>query len=238
MGPRRRARGLRREEVAVLAGVSTTWYTYLEQGRKIRPSPEVLNSLAQVLLLTEDERRYIHLLALGHPPAIQHVEAEPARVDLVRRIVRLIGDGPHPVYAGNQHADIVAWNSAAVTWYTDFGALPPDRRNMLWWMLTAPEAPDRLVDWHDDTRDLIARLRAAYATRPQDRKFNDLLAALQASSPLFQRWWSEHDVHGQRTRIRRMRTPELGTKVFNLVALRLADDGFNYVLLHLPVEDD
>jgi transcriptional regulator with XRE-family HTH domain len=148
VGARRRSQGLRREEVAVLAGVSPTWYTYLEQGRNINPSPEVLDSLAQVLLLTEDERRYVHLLALGHPPV---VTAQPSgSSDLLADVVAAIGDCPHPLYAENHRGDVIAWNQAAVHWYTDFAALPTGRCNMLWWLMTSPEARQRIPDWAED----------------------------------------------------------------------------------------
>src|SRR5689334_23475222 len=93
-GPRRRTAGLRREEVAVLAGVSPTWYTYLEQGREIQPSPEVLDSLAQVLRLSEDERRYLHSLVRGAPGV--PLAAEIPAADLIRQLTASFDGSPYP----------------------------------------------------------------------------------------------------------------------------------------------
>jgi transcriptional regulator with XRE-family HTH domain len=238
VGPRRRSTGLRREEVAVLAGVSPTWYTYLEQGRKIRPSPEVLDSLATVLNLTEDERRYIHLLALGHPPANSCTGPTLTDDSLAWAVIESIGAGPDPVYIANQYGDLAAWNEAVTTWFTDFRRYPRPRRNMLWWMLTAPEARDRVVDWKEDTRDVVARLRAAYATRPQDAAFARTVSYMAEASPDFQRWWAEHDVREQRPRLRVLHTPETGIRVFRIVALRLSDGSTNSAVLHLPVDSE
>ncbi|MET1074540.1 MAG: helix-turn-helix transcriptional regulator [Umezawaea sp.] len=231
-GPRRRTPGLRREEIAVLAGLSPTWYTYLEQGRDIRPSPEVLESLARVLKLTEDERRYLHVLATGQsPPPVPTAPVCPDEV-LMGQVIAAMGSPELPLYAGNVYADVTAWNAATVEWYTDFGALPADRRNVLWWMLTAPEARERIVDWEDDTRDVLARFRVAAAARPWDRRFDELTSLLEASSPEFRSWWSDHDVREQHARPRRMRRPNGEVVSMQLVVLRMADS-VNSVVLHL-----
>jgi transcriptional regulator with XRE-family HTH domain len=234
VGPRRRTPGLRREEVAVLAGLSPTWYTYLEQGRKIRPSAEVLDSLAGVLGLTEEERRYMHLLAHGHEPVGHSSLLYPPDLALFREIVTVASKDDNPVYAANRFGDMLAWNDATTVWYTDFGALPENRRNMLWWMLTDPVARERLVDWEQETEDLIARFRAATATFPHNERIRGMMRELEASSPDFRRWWGEHAVRERRTRVRRLRHPELGLREVRLVVLNPADDEFNAVLLHLP----
>lgn len=125
-GAHRRTKGLRREEVAVLAGLSPTWYTYLEQGRDIRPSIQVLDSLARVLDLSEDERRYMHTLAHGQVVNPQPLEAEEARGGTMRRVVGLMGDNLYPVYATDVYCDLIAWNDAAAEWYDDWGAGLPN----------------------------------------------------------------------------------------------------------------
>ena len=233
-GPRRRYPGLRREEVAVLAGLSPTWYAYLEQGRRIRPSPEVLDSLSRVLGLTEDERRYMHLLALGHAPA-DSVEKATATSEELWRLIDVIGAGDEPVYVGNQYADMLAWNDAVTRWYTDFGRLPDPRRNMLWWMLTAPEARERIQDWENDTRDVVARLRANYALRPHDPVFHDRVQMLSQASPLFREWWDELVVREQHPRPRVLSVPGLGTRSYQVVTLRISRDGFYAAIAHIPL---
>ncbi|MGX4653746.1 helix-turn-helix transcriptional regulator [Micromonospora sp. SCSIO 07396] len=230
VGPRRRTPGLRREEIAMLAGLSPTWYTYLEQGRDIRPSPEVLDSLARVLQLSEDERRYLHLLAVGEQ--VQSTPTQPRDLDkeMMRQAVALIGQVDLPVYAADVYGDMVAWNAATTRWYTDFETLPPGRRNMLWWLLTAPEARSRLVKWEEDTRDVVGRFRAASATRPWDQRFRELITAMQAVSPEFCTWWPEHDVRGQQIRPRHLRLPTGESLTTELVVLRMADSFFSLIM--------
>jgi transcriptional regulator with XRE-family HTH domain len=232
---RRRSQGLRREEVAVLAGLSPTWYSYLEQGRKIRPSQEVLDSLARVLALSEAERRYMYLLALGHPPAPVDAVATPAP-KLPWQVVRAIGEGPHPVYLGNQYADVIAWNKAATYCYADFDDLPPEHRNMLWWLLCTAQARERIVNWEEDTRDVVARLRSAYATRTWDPTFKERVEFLSRASADFRRFWGDHDVrdHGSRIRTVNLDGQEIR---YHLVTLHLADDHFNSALIHIPIDE-
>ena len=163
VGSRRRATGLLREEVASLAGVSTTWYTYLEQGRAVRPSAQVLNSLATALQLTDDERRYLH--AVASVPSESPPGPEPIPTDLAAQVVRTIGHTDSPVYAGNLHGDLLAWNDATTAWYTDFGTTAEP--NMIRWLLLDPEARQRLPDWADDVRDMVGRLREFYRPREE-----------------------------------------------------------------------
>ena len=238
-GARRRVAGLRREEVAVLAGLSPTWYTYLEQGRPIHPSAEVLDALARVLALSEDERRYLHLLALGHAPtsspsAQRGPREEPAVVALPQRLVLALGIGTFPVYAANSRADVLAWNQATSDWFTDFGRLPPHQRNMVWWMFTRPEARTRFLDWEEDAGDLVARLRTVYAVRPEDVRMAQLVTRLSAASTDFRRLWNAHEVREQRMRPRHMVHPELGARTFDIVILRLVAKHDLAIVAHLP----
>lgn len=232
-GSRRRTPGLRREEIAVLAGVSPTWYTYLEQGRDIRPSAEVLDSLCRVLELSVAERLYLYLLAGVQPLALSTPEPPRTPDLLVRQVVARLDCGDYPVYAADVHGDLIAWNQASVEWYGDFSLLPPTRQNMLCWMLTQPEARDRIVDWEDDTRDVLARFRLAAAARPWDGRFTELATALSRTSPEFRRWWPDHEVRDQHTRLRRLRRPDGEVHTVELVVLRMVDQ-FHSVVLHLP----
>jgi transcriptional regulator with XRE-family HTH domain len=233
-GPRRRAPGLRREEVAVLSGLSPTWYTYLEQGRNIHPSAQVLDSLARVLQLTEDERGYLH--ALANPAAAPQPPAGDVAAEvLIRQFVRTAEQNPYPVYGVNLYSDLIAWNPAVVDYYTDFGRLPDGRRNMLRWLLEAPEAKQRLPDWKDDTRDVVARLRAMTAEHDGDRRLQALVEELKESSPEFEGWWREHYVLGHRSRLRRFRHPEHGEQTLRLLVLRAPDFAPSIVVFHLPV---
>jgi transcriptional regulator with XRE-family HTH domain len=237
---RRRIRGLRREEIAVLAGLSPTWYTYLEQARDIRPSPEVLDSLADVLQLDEDERQYLHQLALGHVETVRPVMPPSAINSLVSDLVQAANEPQYPVYAINYAADVIAWNDAATRWYTDWSRLHGLERNIVWWMLTSREAKERIVDWSEDARDIVGRTRALSARYPHDQRVTDLITRLRAESADFGRWWPNHEVRGQRSRFRRFRIVDEGIRTMRLAVVHPADDPQVTIAFHVPVqtEDD
>jgi transcriptional regulator with XRE-family HTH domain len=235
-GPRRRTRGLRREEVAVLAGLSPTWYTYLEQGRDIRASSQVVESLTRVLRLDDDERKYFYLLAHGQTPPVGTEESAVRRDAATDRVIGAMRGAGEPMYADNLYGDIVAWNDAASHWYTDFSRLPPGRRNMLWWVFSDPLARDRLVNWAEDAQDLVARFRLASATRPHDKRFQELTAAAWAASDDFRGWWPAHEVRDHHPRMRELRSDGGRTRVFELVALRTVES-FHSVIFHMPVPE-
>jgi transcriptional regulator with XRE-family HTH domain len=234
-GPRRRSLGLRREEVAVLAGLSPTWYTYLEQGRDIRPSPEVMDSLARVLLLTEDERRYMHTLTYGQVIRPLPLESDLSADDLLRQVVAVEDDSPYPVYAMDHHCDLVAWNRAATEWYDDWACKPVEERNIVRWMLTSPLAKARLLNWESDTRDTVARWRAESAKWPDDELLSARIDEMVELSPLFAQWWDEQIVQENRSRIRRFRHPRLGVQVLRIVPLQSPEFSPAGIVFHLPV---
>jgi transcriptional regulator with XRE-family HTH domain len=234
-GPRRRAPGLRREEVAVLAGLSPTWYTYLEQGRDIHPSAQVLDSLARVLGLTEDERRYLHRLAHGHTGRPRPLADEATAEEIVQQLVATAADSPYPVYATNTYGDLSAWNQAATVYYSDFGKLPPQHRNMIHWLLTAPEARQRLADWRQDARDIVARWRAMSAALDEgDHRLRAMVSELRERSPEFGPWWDSHDVREHRSRLRRFHHPDLGEQVMRLIVVQAPEFAPWIVAFHLP----
>jgi transcriptional regulator with XRE-family HTH domain len=232
---RRRTPGLRREEVALLAGVSPTWYTYLEQGRDIRPSSDVLDRLADVLALTSDERTYLHVLAVGQRPQRQ-VKTPPP--ELLALLERLVNDQPHPCYASNSSTDILAWNTASTVLYTNFAALPPTRRNLLWWIFTSPEAHERFVVWAEEAHDILNRCRSALARRTDsgdevtDGAIQDLL---QVNTQALE-WWQEHSVRDHAPRVRTLRAADGEVRRYMILPLF---ELFGYdcgVVFHFPHE--
>ena len=233
VGPRRRATGLLREEVAGLAGLSTTWYTFLEQGRPIHPSVTTMARIGDVLGLSHDERRYASTLAFGHLPEPPGQAPEP-RGGLAASVAAQFRDSPHPFYVGNHYGELIAWNAAAIRWYTDFADLP-GTRSMMRWLLTAPEARLRLPDWEQDARDMVARLRGVFAERPEDTLMQSAVQELHEASADFRLWWGEQRVMENRNRIRRLRHPELGHRTYFLTALRPAVDSVVSYVMHLPV---
>jgi transcriptional regulator with XRE-family HTH domain len=209
--PSRRARrtpGLRREEVAALAGVSVSYYERLEQARAPRPSPEVLAALGTALRFTAAEREHLARLA-GQIPADTNADRGPVPADARRLLDRL---GPVPAYLVDERQDIVAWNGAAAALITDFGLLPPEERNSMRLSLrlygtlcSAPAGAEGVF-----TRQSAAQLRAASARYPADRVLSELVNELAAHSPDFAAGWRDHNVRPIATLRKDLRHPELG----------------------------
>ena len=192
-GTRRRTPGLRREEVAALAGVGLTWYTWLEQGREINASVAFLEDLARVLKLDAAERYHLFLLAHRRPPVVpghQWCQITP----LVRR---LLDDLPlRPAYVMNLSWDILAWNPAADRLFT-IGERQPQQRNMLWMLFADPELNQRLIGWQEQAPQILASFRRDYARAPQDATMLQRIQALSDVSPQFSQLWQQHDIHGR-----------------------------------------
>lgn len=187
-GPRR-VPGLRREEMAELLGISVTWYTWLEQGRDIRASAEVLQSLAAVLALDDVNRRFLYQLADAPLPP------RPAPGDLHPLLPWLDVLLPAPAYVVTQSQDLVAWNASFVRLFTDPERLEPSRRNVLWILLMVPELRTRLVDWEVLAVDVIGRFRGAQSLDLKNPRYAEVASDLTGSSELFRRWWERYDVH-------------------------------------------
>jgi transcriptional regulator with XRE-family HTH domain len=239
---RRRTPGLRREEVAVLAGISTTWYTYLEQGRGREVSPAVLDSIARVLILTEDERRYMHQLMFGHissPGTLHEVpERQPVPGGVLTQMDVIARSYPYPAYIADRACDLLAWNDAAAEWYDDWERLTAVDRNFMLWVFTADEARRRFVDWEQIAHDLVARWRAEVAKWPRDDAVQRRIAQLSKASPAFAGWWAEHDVLEHRVLTRRLRHPEFGIGEWTVIPLATAYRGEPGVMFHLPAHED
>jgi transcriptional regulator with XRE-family HTH domain len=231
---RRRTPGLRREEVAILAGVSPSWYTYLEQGRDIQVSAQVVDSLTRVFDLNPEEHRYLQLLMLGKTGYRDHVAGDRT-AQLMRQLVDSMD--PLPTYVANKIGDLIAWNGAAAEWFGDFDALPPGRRNTVWWLLFEPYARECFVDWPDEARDVLARFRSATAASPDDPHAVELVEEFLALGSPVCDWWEAHEVHSQEPRIRRMRHPRFGLRSFHLIVAYLAGSEDTAILTHIPVHE-
>jgi len=225
---------LRREEVAVLAGVSPAWYTFLEQGRDINPSAEVLDSLANVLGLSEDERRYMHVLANRTDGKVRPLAGEVSAGESVQLLVQAAENSSYPVYGVDVYCDVIAWNNATKTYYTDFGALPAKERNMMRWLLVAPEAKERLPEWEEEARDVVARWRAMLATHERDGRADKLIAEFRDLSEEFCDWWDTFDVQEHRSRPRRFRHPVHGDQRLRLIVVQAPDFAPSVVVFHVP----
>ena len=187
---RRRTPGLRREEVAQLAGVSATWYTWLEQKRPIGVSCGVLDNLARVLRLDPAERMLLFQLALRQP-ALDSSSKTEAASPLIRR---LLDNTELPAFVLGRRWDVIAWNRAALAFFLDFEQVPSNERNMLWLLFTNPALRSLVVDWRSRAQDTLARFRADYGRHAGDAHFVQLVERLKSVSPEFAEWWPRHDI--------------------------------------------
>jgi len=182
---RRRTPGLRREEVAQRANVSATWYTWLEQGRGGAASADVLDRIARALMLTEVEREHLFLLGLGRPPEVRYHAAERVSPRLQRVLDALEFS---PAYVKTSTWDVIAWNRASSAVMTDYGALPPEQRNILRLVCAAR------TDWETIARFVVAAFRADVARAGAISNVKALVDELSRLSPEFQAIWAENDV--------------------------------------------
>jgi transcriptional regulator with XRE-family HTH domain len=219
-GSRRRTAGLRREEVAQLAGVSATYYTFLEQGRDVRPSRQVVAALASALRLSPAERA--HLFQLAAIPLAADDRDQAETVDSV--VSTLVGRlDPFPAYVKGGRWDVLAANRAARVLFTDWPALPPGDRNKVWWMFTEPAARKVYVEWEKEASELLGRFRAAAARRPDDPAFTTLIERLHQASPEVREWWPRYEVRPVGSGTKRLHHPALGDVAFQHTVLQVAD---------------
>ena len=216
---RRRTPGLRREEVAMLAAISPTYYAFLEQGRKVRPSPQVLDALAHALRLGASERAHLHELV--HGDSTLDVAAEALSPEVAALVDRL---DPGPTYVTGRRFDVLAANRAARALWTDWDAKAPEERNILSWMLTDPAARSVLVDWEVEASAQLARFRASSDRHPDDPAFLELIDRLHDASPEFREWWPRHRIAPLTPGTKRLRHPVLGVLELRHLVLQVADD--------------
>jgi len=188
-GGRRRTPGLRREEVAALAGVGITWYTWFEQGREIGVSEDFLLRIAKIFKLDDDECRHLFLLAQQRPPPLEAYHS-PSVSPLVQQMMDELAT--RPAYVLNLRWDVVAWNAAADR-YFGFAAREQPARNLLRLVFTAPDLRERLPAWQEDAPRLLACFRRDLAATPQDPMMLALVDELTALSPSFNQWWRQAD---------------------------------------------
>lgn len=212
-GARRRTPGLRREELAALAGVGVSWYTWLEQGRDINPSPEVLDALARALRLDSAERRTLFALARTELPLADDLAGtDPERLDDIGQLVALVDSlHPNPAYLLGPMTRILAWNRAASVVLGSPGHLPPDRRYLLWWLMVEPGGPGVSPQRDETARLTLARFRAEYARHAGEPQYEEFLAQMRERSERFCEWWDEHEVVETQRGTKVLEHPRLGT---------------------------
>jgi transcriptional regulator with XRE-family HTH domain len=230
-GIRRRTPGLRREEVAQLANIGASWYVWLEQGRDVHPSVHVLESLAQALKLTPNERRHLFLLAgQSLPPP-----APPSEEHVSPSLQQMLDDlNPTPAYVMGRRWDYLAWNKAADEVFAISGASTPYGRNLVWRFFTDPIMREHFLHWEQIARGVLAEFRAASARYPGDGWFEELIEGLKQVSPEFCRWWPQHDAPRSLDGDKTIEHLTLGLLKFKHLTLQVFNDPDVRVTIYTP----
>ncbi|GHH92869.1 helix-turn-helix transcriptional regulator [Streptomyces capillispiralis] len=214
-GGRRKVTGLRREELALLAGLSTDYYQRMEQGREVRPSDDVLDALAGALGLDEAERRHLFGLArAARRPVPARPDRGPERVpDSTRRLLRVMDT---PAVVLGRHLDLLAWNPMAEVLLGSPDGYPPDRLNMLLLLFDDTQTGERSCpDWERQALEYIGMMRAAVATDPTHPRATSIIGELSIRSAEFRRLWARHDVRVSVSGTKTFRVPEVGDVVLD-----------------------
>jgi transcriptional regulator with XRE-family HTH domain len=216
---RRRTPGLRREEVADLIGVSPTWYTWLEQGRDIHVSSDVLEHLARVFQLSVDERIHLFLLA-GRPVLPEAASPDPLPPRFHAMLTALM---PAPAHIRDQHWNVLAWN-AAESLVTDWASYPLAERNVVWHHFAHANLRHLMVNWEEEARTLLALFRLESGTHLADPWMPAFIERLRTVSKEFREWWPLHEVRQQREMPITFMHPEVGEVVLQPVTLVFAPE--------------
>lgn len=227
-GRRRRTPGLRREEVAELAGIGVDWYIRLEQGRSVSPSVATVDALARALKLGKAEHAHLRALTEGGDRRPFVPEVVP---DAVRRTIENLN---LPAYVTGRRWDVLAWNEAADELFA-FSRLPAADRNTLISVLTNP-ATRRLfgASWADEARRMVAQFRATHDLWAGDPAFRDLLARLRTDCPEFEGWWGAHDVSGMAAGRKSLNHPKKGRLRFEYASFQANDDPALKLVIYGP----
>lgn len=231
-GQRRRTAGLRREEVAQLARISPTWYTWMEQAREVSMSPDVLDRLAVALRMERSQRAYLFELAGRRDP-----RSSTGSNDSAPEILHLLVDGfAGPAYVLGRNWDILAWNEAAAILFNGWLGVDP-APNLLRYVFLHADARQRVVDWENRARRLVAEFRADCSTRLNEPDLQQLLAELHASSIEFSRWWKLHDVLERQGGVREFQHAQQGRLSYRQLTLRPVDQEHLQLVVLLPAQN-
>ncbi len=231
---RRRVKGLRRHEVADAAAVSLTWYTWLEQGRDIRATPQVVEALARALKLDESGRNYLRRLAGVTPKTIRF--GRPHVGDSLLTLVDALM--PNPAQIMLPATDLLAWNRAYADLFVDPSTLAAEDRNALWIQVMRPEMRHRLANWEAETQLATGRFRVEAAKYPGDPRFRHVIDRLSRESGFFRSVWERHEVHDFGDEVKALEHPEVGEVRFRVVKLRPLDHPNLLLLVHVLDDDE
>lgn len=218
----------------MIAGVGTTWYTWLEQGRDVRPSVEVLTALCEALRLDAAESRHMFILAGRQQPERRALTPEKADGPLLHMLQSLV---LQPAYVVGRRWDVLAWNPAAVAVFGDYGLLEGDARNIVHMVFTSPSHRRLLVDWEELARSVLASFRAESAKYVGDPDFERLIALMMRSSPEFRAWWPQRDVARRLSGVKHVRHATAGSMTFEHMSLSIDDGSDMRLVVYTPLAE-
>ena len=233
-GMRRRTPGLRREEVAQLAGISLTWYTWLEQGRSINVSDHLLEILSNILLLTNEERNHLFSLAAKSSAVNKATEQYPVSASLQNVLDHL---DIIPAYIMDDRWNVIAWNNSAKMVFGDFGKLPLEERNIVWIMFNNSDYMSLFDDWVSHARGVLARFRASSSKYIDEDWYISFVSKLKSQNSSFDRWWSMYAVHSMSKITKRLTHPVVGSLSFEFNCFDVSDNTNLKLILHTPAPD-
>ncbi|EST53130.1 DNA-binding protein [Brevibacillus panacihumi W25] len=235
-GTRRRTPGLRREEVAQLAGVSTTWYTWLEQGRDIRMSTSVLEQIANALQLTIDERKYLYALAMEAGSGAIVQKEEP--LEISPSLQKILDELRFcPTIITDRRFFIVGWNEAAAHVFLDFEQIPAEQRNMIRLLFTRKELQRLAVNWEHFTRGYLAILRVYYGQYVEDGWYDRFIGEMKSVHPDFEALWEQSEVKTAPEVLIEFRHAKAGKMLFHLTSLQVHGDSDLRCSIYTPAAD-
>ncbi len=228
-GRRRRTSGLRREEVAELAGIGVDWYVRLEQGRTVNPSITTVDALARALRLSKAEHSHLRALARDADRRAFAIESVP---DAIRRVVEGLNS---PAYITGRRWDLLVWNAAAEETF-GFSRFGESDRNVLLHMLTDPATRKLFgASWADEAKRMVAQFRVTYDVWAGDGAFAGLLEQLRERSPEFIAWWEAHEVRGTASGRKTLNHPKKGLLQFEYSSFQANDDPGLKLVIYTPV---
>ncbi|WP_141430631.1 helix-turn-helix transcriptional regulator [Bacillus sp. 03113] len=230
-GSRRRTAGLRREEVAQLVGVSVDWYTWLEQGRDINVSSQVLEELGRVLQLTASERRHLFLLARQSIP-LDCIEDQNQVSSALQQFLDF--QDPNPAYVTNLRWDIVAWNRGACKVFGDYNKMSELERNSVWRTFTSFYMKGMLDNWEEHGKRRLAQFRASYGRYIDDPWWSEMIDKLLKESKEFREWWPRHDVLDTPEGRKLLYHPKIGELILGHLSFQVSDSPDLLVTIHMP----
>ncbi|MCC8433448.1 helix-turn-helix transcriptional regulator [Brevibacillus sp. M2.1A] len=235
-GPRRKVPGLRREELAQIAGIGLTWYTWLEQGKDIQVSTQVLDSLVTVMKLDTEERNHLFMLAHGQLPVEQTTSFEAGITKIMQNFMNDFE--MCPAYATDQRWDILMWNKAAQLVFGDFEKMNKKERNAVWRCFASTDYRKLMGDWESHAKRLLGQFRSTSTPFVGEDWFKELVGELMELSPEFREWWPRYDIQGTPIGTKQINHPTAGTMTMEHMTFRVYDAPELKLTIYRPLKEN